>query len=503
MFIKIIFRLIVIQLMVSSFAFAQSTFVKRYDKDLFYGSHIAAGPNGSFYFSITGNPSLTIGRIDGNGDIMWARQIGDSINYFCYSNDVVSTPNGNFIVLSEVLNIAGATHAVVMNFDSSGNLIYMKKASYGFLGDTLWPNNLIVDGNGITLTANFMGDDYTHILKIDSIGNCIKSLKSIGRNHNIFKRSNNSYILYDPFTGILSSYDSNLNYQFSKISGFNLLFGFQFRNIIEYSPDNFLILGGYFGSIGLFNSNLEYSSMRTYTLGQLYTIEFISGQQYQTDKFVLKAQVGDTGGGYDLLLETDLAGNVLKCKYIPTNFSEYTLFSPGKSVYQNGLFTFMMTENISPNRNVFKIVHDNLAFNQICNAVDTSLDVSYETPYVISNITYSVNQTNCQLINYVLPVVNCTINSGGCNSTSIGIDQIETDEQLIEVYPVPFSNETNIVLKEFKNGNLVIYDPLLRIIAEQNFSKSTTINTSLFAPSTYFYEVRTDDQLFRGKIIKY
>ncbi len=75
-------------------------------------------------------------------------------------------------------------------------------------------------------------------------------------------------------------------------------------------------------------------------------------------------------------------------------------------------------------------------------------------------------------------------------------------QELINIYPNPFSNEINII----GNKNIleiVIYDISSRKLIQQPFSNTIKLNTEQLAKGIYLYEVRSKNSVVRkGKVVK-
>ena len=143
------------------------------------GGWITAGFTTSY--SNSGNNAMVV-RWDGNGDIIWQKVIGDSLDTYAYS--VAQDLNG-FIYVAGSTNGTGSLGSLDMylaKLDSSGNVLW-EKTYGGTQSDQA--NSVVVDstGNvllaGTTQSSGFGGED-GFVLKTDSSGTILWS-KTFGR----------------------------------------------------------------------------------------------------------------------------------------------------------------------------------------------------------------------------------------------------------------------------------------------------------------------------------
>ena len=81
-----------------------------------------------------------------------------------------------------------------------------------------------------------------------------------------------------------------------------------------------------------------------------------------------------------------------------------------------------------------------------------------------------------------------------------GINSNKTNDQ-ISIYPNPSSGHVNVTVKE--NGVLHIYNSFGEEIKKQNLTEGeNAIDISAAASGIYFVEVKRENSVWRGKLIK-
>ncbi len=101
----------------------------------------------------------------------------------------------------------------------------------------------------------------------------------------------------------------------------------------------------------------------------------------------------------------------------------------------------------------------------------------------------------------------------GCYGSYYYIDDIsvsdvtgfnELDNLLVAtLYPNPFANRLTITISNNIPSVIIIYDLSSRILLQQSFTESTTINTDHLANGIYLFEIQNINGIIKiGKIIK-
>lgn len=95
-------------------------------------------------------------------------------------------------------------------------------------------------------------------------------------------------------------------------------------------------------------------------------------------------------------------------------------------------------------------------------------------------------------INYLK---NCTL----CNPLDTGFLNEKAE---INIYPNPVPAHLNIEGNLLVNYQLKVYDMHSRLLIESNFVQQTSINTTNWDSGIYLYEIKFDDKIKKGKLIK-
>lgn len=87
-------------------------------------------------------------------------------------------------------------------------------------------------------------------------------------------------------------------------------------------------------------------------------------------------------------------------------------------------------------------------------------------------------------------------------SSSIGVNE-NLNEKEINVFPNPFSDNLNIETNNPGLLEIIVYDITSRIIVQQQFTGSVSLNTSQFSKGIYLYEVGSKiTGIKKGKVVK-
>jgi hypothetical protein len=95
-------------------------------------------------------------------------------------------------------------------------------------------------------------------------------------------------------------------------------------------------------------------------------------------------------------------------------------------------------------------------------------------------------------INYLK---NCTL----CNPLDTGF---LNEKGEIYIYPNPVPAHLNIEGNLLVNYQLKVYDMHSRLLIESNFVQQTSMNTTNWDSGIYLYEIKFDDKIKKGKLIK-
>jgi hypothetical protein len=89
-----------------------------------------------------------------------------------------------------------------------------------------------------------------------------------------------------------------------------------------------------------------------------------------------------------------------------------------------------------------------------------------------------------------------------CDFTT-AISENSPDNRFIQIFPNPANDFCTINIEKLKNGTLILYDLMGRIILEENFNSQSSISLENFKEGTYLVKVIDEKGFtFRDKIIK-
>ena len=73
----------------------------------------------------------------------------------------------------------------------------------------------------------------------------------------------------------------------------------------------------------------------------------------------------------------------------------------------------------------------------------------------------------------------------------------------VSLYPNPFTNILNVILKENEDAEIILYDLAARKMLHQKFTNSILLNTEKLAKGLYIYEIRCKNgNCIKGKVVK-
>jgi hypothetical protein len=102
---------------------------------------------------------------------------------------------------------------------------------------------------------------------------------------------------------------------------------------------------------------------------------------------------------------------------------------------------------------------------------------------------------------YYLDDVCVSTDSLTCNST-VGINEAKNNDEFI-LFPNPFSNKLAITSKTNQPLEITLFDITSRKLLHQQFTNSTSINTSHLSKGIYIYELRNKNGVIKkGKVVR-
>ncbi|TND09143.1 MAG: hypothetical protein FD123_1546 [Bacteroidetes bacterium] len=91
--------------------------------------------------------------------------------------------------------------------------------------------------------------------------------------------------------------------------------------------------------------------------------------------------------------------------------------------------------------------------------------------------------------------------NSGCSSAIIGLSEIP-DENIIPIFPNPFSNNINIVVHDNLLYKVTCFDLAGQLVFSKNVPESTSINFSFLPAGVYLFVLENDHKSIYHKIIK-
>ena len=78
----------------------------------------------------------------------------------------------------------------------------------------------------------------------------------------------------------------------------------------------------------------------------------------------------------------------------------------------------------------------------------------------------------------------------------------ENEDIVVKVYPSPFAEKLNVKVQNNMQTDIILYDLTSKKVLQQNFINYTSINTEQLPVGVYFYEIKNNNLIKTGKIIR-
>jgi len=133
------------------------------------------------------------------------------------------------------------------------------------------------------------------------------------------------------------------------------------------------------------------------------------------------------------------------------------------------------------------------------NSGDNYFWVAYDVS--LTAITGDVLDAECLGAGLIIPVI--TAPQGniviGCSNRIESLSGAEN----VNIFPNPFINNLNLVTEKNETTEIVIFDIAYRILLQQEFISTVSLNTERLAKGIYYFEMRYKDEVYmRGKVVK-
>ncbi|MFI5219396.1 MAG: T9SS type A sorting domain-containing protein [Bacteroidia bacterium] len=420
------------------------------------GGYLIAGETESF----SASRDAFLIRTDLNGDTLWTKTYGGSGSDI--ANKIEELPSGNFL-LTGSFQVNGINRMGLLRIDSTGILLGegyvapyqfaspINKATYlgndkvGFTGAN--PVLVIADTNGTYITT--YADFYS------------------GRSVDAILTSDQKYVslVYDDVGGpqgsniTLTKLDpQNTSAIFSK--KFSTNFDDTPVSVVEASDHGFVILATSYVS---FSSNQSLLLIKTDSLGDLtWTKRYtVTAAEDNFEGQVIKT----SDGGYAIAASTTVNGN----------FSNYDYY-------------IIKTDSLG---------------DSFCNQAVATLTASTATAStgtLPTQLTYTLANSGT----LVSPVI---LTHGLLNTlcNSVGIGELEEENNSFTVFPNPAHNELSVSSKQFGVGDVVkIINVLGQEIYLKKIKRQTStliVQTTNFPQGIYFLSVNTNKNIITKKIV--
>jgi hypothetical protein len=514
---KRIIALIFFLLFMFGYSFAQPTFSNRYLQGLEICNLLDLAPDNGYYFcGRSTDLDIILGKTDSAGNLQWAKKIGyPFLRESPY--DMVALNNGNVIVawVSDSGVISSTARTFIISFDMNGNHIFTKKFINSTTGTTNIVNNMIKDGNGFSISITNDTPSEARFLKCDSLGNKIKSIKFQYSYSMLFKTSAGYYFAYNLFGNIISKFSSSFAYQGTGHNSANTNINY---GIIEVSNNSFILYGGFtYSDLCNFNSNMQFQWSKSYTFPNFQPMgKFAISHKIDANSILFYGENESCGTSvpcHPFLLKIDTLGMVKNCQYLTTGGSN-TDDLPTRSVFRNGIFTFIQNEKMGvfqPSGS-FKINCTDTTLSQLCDVIDTTA-VAHTNGVTSGMYTYTSGQTNDSLANDSIPCFNILLSYGDCNDSTLFANQLINKKIDFSISPNPTTSFISIHYNRTSNTKttVTLYNLYGQIVYSENFQgfknseglNETKIDMRSFAAGIYFVKMNVGGKEEVRKVVKY
>lgn len=486
---------------------------------------------GIFNLVSSGVNDIFISKLDPNGNLLWAKNIGNSQSQYANAisidkfGDIYCT--GYFAGPTDfdpgastyTLNGSGT---FILKLDASGNFIWAKNITgssvnvgYSITTDNL--GNIYTLGSMIGTTdfnpgtnsyiVNPTGNEDTYIIKHDNLGNFVW-VKTIRANNAVKGFS----IITDSLGNIFCSgrfadtvdFDSGINiYQMSSINPSSYILKMDnngnFKWAKKIGGEGCYIKIDKYGNIystGSFIGTDDFDpSSNSYNLNSLGNYDIFITKLDSIGDFIWAKSVGDYSSDFSYAIDLDSLSNV----YITGSFSSNTLdFDPGP-----GTFSLSTSSNSSY---ILKLnINGNFIWaNNTGNGVGLNLTLD-----LFGNIFLTGYYSGTSDFDPSISVFNLTAADNGdiyvlkLGSTISTINELEGIK--FTCFPNPVNNNLNIVSNNQELLSIKIFDISSRLLHYTIFeakSYNEIINTNELLPGMYLLEINTTRGIGRKSFIK-
>ncbi len=480
----------------------------------------------------SGYSDLFVIKYDALGNVIWSKSAGGNLDDV--SNSIAVDANSNVYITgsfqsptitfgSVTLMNSGSENVFVTKYDSSGNVSWAKSAN-GIPGAV---------GNSIVLDANsnpfITGSFYSVTLTLDST--TLSNVDITGHTADIFviKYDSSGNVLWAKDAGGISediansiTIDFNGNSYVTGLFEDSIIFdnttltnaGYEDIFIVKYNSLGSMVWVKNIGGTGMDDGN----SIVADANGNFYLTGAFNSDTLRFDSIILT----DVGPFDIFIAKYDTYGNIIWAKSSGGIYADYgigiTVDSNGNS-YITGTFgspaiafgNIMLSNSVTVSfytPDILIVKYDpfgNVVWAKSAGGIDWD-NASGITVDSDGNL-YIAGYFNSHIINFATnTLTNVGINKYDTFIAKIGnITAVESEEHYNRIlfYPNPSINYCTITASIFINSTLVICDVMGRVLLQQPFNSTTTLNVGKLTNGIYFVEVKDKQgNSVKGKIVK-
>ncbi|MBA2611440.1 MAG: SBBP repeat-containing protein [Bacteroidetes bacterium] len=489
-----------------------------------------------------GSDDIFISKLDVNGNLVWAKSMGDTLNEYGFSLAVDAGGNvyttGSFqgtvdfdpSALTTTLSSAGNEDVFITKLDATGNLVWAKSMG-GTTSD--FGRSIAVDASGVYTTGFFDGTSDLDpgaatvnltsaglydifISKLDAGGNFVWAKNMGGTNYDVgnsiaLDASGNVYTTgyfsgsadLDPGVATANATSSGLNDIFiSKLDGAgNFVWAKNMGGSLNDIAFSMTIdATGNIYTAGTFGGNPDMDpGAGSFSLASNGSNDVFISKLTGAGNFVWAKSFGGTTADYVYSVDTDPSGNVYTAGY----FQGTVDFDPGvatNSITSAGNYDIFISKLDGSGNFIWaNSMGGTMRDYAYSLAVDASGNI-YTTGWFEGvadldpgNGTFNLTSTGA-FDTYVLKIF----------QSPLGLIE-NSSESNFSIYPNPSKEILNVTTTSFAANNLKIQllNSLGQIILEEKMTVQTIeLNIKSFANGLYFVKIVSDTDVITKKIVK-
>jgi hypothetical protein len=416
-----------------------------------------------------GSDDIFIVKYNSSGSVVWAKREGGT-DYESGMSIAVGN-NGNNLCITgyfraDSINIGGIT---LINHSSGFNDIYIAK--YDTAGNIIWAKN-----------AGGIYNDISSGLTVDSNGNMLltgyfSSPTIMFGGTSLINHGNNDVFI--------SKYDPSGNVIWAESAG-ALDDDRSFHISVDANSNSYIT--GYYKSTSISFDTITLINT-TPGIGDIFITKYDSSGNAQWAETAVGA---DNEFGYKITV--DIYGNTY---LIGTFYSSTITFGSTTLTYGDP-------------PNIFLVKYDDLgnvlwAKGEGGNNADYGIGIKYASNgnlFVAGHFFSSSLVLGSNVLTNLTGNGNSDIFIGKLdNTTGIAVEGNFFND--VTVFPNPITDILNVTINNSELSEIIIYDIASRIILQQTFKKTASLNTAELTRGIYIYEIRNKDSVIRKeKIIK-